>query len=157
MRWCIKVIGELFCFSSVSWRMVYSLSNAGINVNKRNSKGNTALHSACMKGYVDIGFNFIEVAVIIKKTVNLSRLIRVSFIQALFKVGIDPTIKNNHGNYASYYMEDIEQLNVIYKTHYPGIIAAVEKHSTKEVKQLLEGQLNWIFRPALANNVIFGF
>lgn len=41
--------------------MVYSLSNAGIDVNKKNSKGNTALHVACMRGYVEIGFQFFEV------------------------------------------------------------------------------------------------
>ena len=41
--------------------MVYSLSNAGINVNKKNSKGNTALHIACMRGYVEINNLFFEV------------------------------------------------------------------------------------------------
>lgn len=41
--------------------MVYALSNAGLNVNLANAKGNTALHMAFMRGYTEIGFNFIEV------------------------------------------------------------------------------------------------
>ena len=41
--------------------MVYSLSNAGVDVNRQNSKGNTALHLAYMRGYTEVGFNFIEV------------------------------------------------------------------------------------------------
>ena len=41
--------------------MVYSLSNAGLNVNAQDSKGNTALHLAYMRGYTEIGFKFIEV------------------------------------------------------------------------------------------------
>jgi ankyrin repeat protein len=47
--------------------MVYALSNAGINVNKRNIKGNTALHIACMRGYVEINNNFFEVSNFTKK------------------------------------------------------------------------------------------
>ena len=43
--------------------MVYSLSNAGIDVNIQNQKGNTALHSAYMRGYLEVGFNFIEVSI----------------------------------------------------------------------------------------------
>lgn len=41
--------------------MVYSLSNAGLNVNAQDSKGNTALHLAYMRGYTEVGFKFIEV------------------------------------------------------------------------------------------------
>lgn len=41
--------------------MVYALSNAGIDVNMQDSKGNTALHIAFMRGYAEIGFEFIEV------------------------------------------------------------------------------------------------
>lgn len=41
--------------------MVYSLSNAGIDVNVQDIRGNTALHLAYMRGYTEIGFNFIEV------------------------------------------------------------------------------------------------
>lgn len=41
--------------------MVYALSNAGIDVNIQDSKGNTALHLAYMRGYAEIGFDFIEV------------------------------------------------------------------------------------------------
>ena len=45
----------------VSWRMVYSLSNAGLEVNWQDSKGNTALHLAYMRGHTQVGFNLIEV------------------------------------------------------------------------------------------------
>ena len=62
-------------------------------------------------------------------------------MKALFKVGIDPTIKNNAGNYASYYMEDIEQLKTIYKSHYPGILAAFEKQNVEEFRKLAKGTI----------------
>lgn len=41
--------------------MVYALSNAGIDVNAQDGKGNTALHLAYMRGYSEVGFDFIEV------------------------------------------------------------------------------------------------
>ena len=41
--------------------MIYALSNSGIDVNIPNQKGNTALHSAYMRGYIEVGFNLIEV------------------------------------------------------------------------------------------------
>jgi hypothetical protein len=104
--------------------MVYTLANAGINVNMKNIKGNTALHTAYMRGYVEIGFSFFE---------------------ALFKVGIDPTIKNNNGKYASYYMEDIEQLNVIYRSHYPGILAAFVKQNVEDVSKLVNGKQKYMY------------
>ena len=57
----LKVDSLFFFVKSVSWRMVYALSNAGINVNRKNVKGNTVLHIACMRGYVEINNNFFEV------------------------------------------------------------------------------------------------
>ena len=36
-------------------------------------------------------------------------------------------------------MEDIEQLKVIYKSHYPGILAAFEKQNNEEIKKLARG------------------
>lgn len=41
--------------------MIYALSNSGIDVNIPNQKGNTALHTAYMRGYIEVGFNLIEV------------------------------------------------------------------------------------------------
>ena len=41
--------------------MIYALSNSGIDVNIQNQKGNTALHTAYMRGYIEVGFNLIEV------------------------------------------------------------------------------------------------
>ena len=41
--------------------MVYAFSNAGLDVNIKNSKGNTCLHLAFQRGYTEIGFLFIEV------------------------------------------------------------------------------------------------
>lgn len=58
----------------------------------------------------------------------------------MFKIGIDPTIKNNNGNYASYYMEDIEQFKIIYKSHYPGILAAIDKQNVEEVRKFARGE-----------------
>ena len=46
--------------------MVYALSNAGLNVNSTNAKGNTALHMAFMRGYTEIDFDFIEVKLELK-------------------------------------------------------------------------------------------
>jgi hypothetical protein len=53
--------------------MIYALSNSGIDVNIPNQKGNTALHIAYMRGYIEIGFNLIEVnTLLILKFVKLS-------------------------------------------------------------------------------------
>ena len=45
--------------------MVFSFANAGMDVNVQNSKGNTALHLAYIRGYTEVGFNFIEVFLIL--------------------------------------------------------------------------------------------
>lgn len=98
--------------------MVYALSNAGIDVNLQNSKGNTALHLAYMRGYTEIGFEFIE---------------------ALLKVGTDLSLKNKNNKIAFNYMEDIEQLNSMYEAHYPGIWSAVKESNTNDVQRLMNG------------------
>ena len=48
-------------FLSISWRMAYALANSGANVNVQDNKGNTPLHLAYMRGYLEVGFKFIEV------------------------------------------------------------------------------------------------
>ncbi|CAF0745128.1 unnamed protein product [Brachionus calyciflorus] len=99
----------------ISWRIVYSLSNAGIDVNMQNSQGNTALHLAYMRGYTEIGFEFIE---------------------ALLKIGTDLRIRNNNNKIAQKYMEDSEQLKCMYEAHYPGIWAAIDDSNTIDIQRL---------------------
>ncbi|RMZ94000.1 ankyrin repeat [Brachionus plicatilis] len=102
----------------ISWRMVYSLSNAGIDINMQDSKGNTALHLAYMKGYAEIGFEFIE---------------------ALLKLSPDFRIMNNNGKIAMDYMEDLEQLRCMYEAHYPDVWAAADKSDINIFYRLING------------------
>jgi hypothetical protein len=57
----------------------------------------------------------------------------------LLKVGIDLNLKNNSSKTASYYMENIEQLNSMYKAHFPGIWTAVQESNVDDVQRLING------------------
>ncbi len=51
----------MFVFHSVAYRIVYALSNAGANPNIPNENGNTPLHEALIRDFIDIGLDFIQV------------------------------------------------------------------------------------------------
>lgn len=54
--------------------MVFAFSNAGLDVNMQNSKGNTALHLAFQRGYTEVGFTFIEVLDFLLNSSNYSNI-----------------------------------------------------------------------------------
>jgi ankyrin repeat protein len=43
--------------------VIYALSNAGADPNITDEKGNTPLHEALIRGFVDIGLDFIQVEI----------------------------------------------------------------------------------------------
>jgi hypothetical protein len=64
--------------------MVYAFSNAGLDVNVQNSKGNTALHLAFQRGYTELGFLFIEVNILIIYKVLVMSFKSDSYIKPFF-------------------------------------------------------------------------
>lgn len=60
----------------------------------------------------------------------------------MLKIGTDPRIRNNNGNYAFYYMEEIEQLNVISGSHSPGVLAAFESQNVEQINQMAKGNFH---------------
>lgn len=98
--------------------MVYALSNAGIDVNAVNYKGNTAIHCAYIRGYTEIGFIFIE---------------------ALLKVGSDLESRNRYNKVPFEYMEQTEQFQSLYDSHAPSIWWAVENSQLDDIYRLMNG------------------
>jgi ankyrin repeat protein len=99
--------------------MVYSLSNAGIDVNMVDSNKNTPLHLAFMRG---------------------PKAIDVEFVEALLKVGVDIYAKNNDGHRPSQYLSDNQKFNEVYEAHKPGLWEAVESND-KDLVTLLTTSL----------------
>jgi len=50
-----------FVSDSIAYRMIYALSNAGANPNVVDENGNTSLHAALTRDFIDIGLDFIQV------------------------------------------------------------------------------------------------
>ena len=46
---------------NIAYRIIYALSNAGANPNITNENGNTPLHEALMRDFIEIGLDFIQV------------------------------------------------------------------------------------------------
>ncbi|CAF1328391.1 unnamed protein product, partial [Didymodactylos carnosus] len=103
---------------SVSYRMIYAVSNAGVNPNVTNVRGNTPLHEALIRGYLDVGGDV---------------------IQALFRIGVDPRIKNKEQKTADWYLEDNTQLVSLYEAYGQGIWAAIEENNFKLAEKLIKG------------------
>ncbi len=99
--------------------MVYALSNAGLDVNKTNFKGSTALHCAYMRGYTELGYLFIE---------------------ALLKVGSDLAKVNRYNKVPLDYMEQTEQFQTLYDSHTPSIWWAVEHSQLDDIYRLMNGK-----------------
>ncbi len=47
--------------NSIAYRMIYALSNAGADPNITDGNGNTLLHQALIRGFVDTGLDLIQV------------------------------------------------------------------------------------------------
>lgn len=62
------IVAQIAFFSlfsySIAYRLIYALSNAGADPNITNEHGNTPLHEALMRDFVDIGLNVILVKVL---------------------------------------------------------------------------------------------
>jgi ankyrin repeat protein len=60
-----KIIYIKFFFSIIlnraAYRMIYALSNSGADPNITDENGNTPLHEALIRGFVDIGLDLIQV------------------------------------------------------------------------------------------------
>lgn len=104
--------------------MVYALSNAGIDVNATNFKGNTAIHCAYIRGYTEIG---------------------VLYIEALLKVGSDLEKRNRYNKVPLDYMEQTEQFQSLYEAHAPSIWWAVENSQLDDIYRLMNGIFNSLF------------
>ncbi|XP_013406684.1 ankyrin-1 [Lingula anatina] len=96
--------------------VVYALANGGIEVDGQDNRGNTALHTAVM---CDAGG---------------------ALVNALFKVGVDPTITNKEGNTAGDYVPDDESstLYATFEMLFPGLWKAVEDGEADKVEELLD-------------------
>ncbi|UJR25710.1 hypothetical protein I4U23_007061 [Adineta vaga] len=103
---------------NVAYRMIYALSNAGANPNVTNEKGNTPLHEALIRGYLDMGFDL---------------------IQALFRIGVDQRIVNKEGKTVDAYLDDNPQLNALYDGYGDGIWAAIATSNVPETERLIKG------------------
>jgi len=57
----IRLILAIMFLYSISFRMIYALSNAGADPNVTDGKGNTPLHEALIRGLANCGFDLIQV------------------------------------------------------------------------------------------------
>lgn len=96
--------------------VVFCLGNAGIELDIKDNKGNTALHAA-----------------VINESGN-------KMVNALFKIGMDPTITNLDDNTAGDYVPDDEGNSVyaVFEMMYPGLWASVEADDQEKVEELLD-------------------
>ena len=99
--------------------MIYALSNAGANPNVIDEHGNTPLHQALSRDFIEIGLDL---------------------IQALFRIGIDQRIVNKQGKTANAYLEDNPQLLALYEGYGAGIWQAVETNQIQETERLIKGK-----------------
>lgn len=51
----------ILILNSISYRMIHVLSNAGANPNITDEMGNTPLHTALMRDFVDVGLDLVQV------------------------------------------------------------------------------------------------
>ncbi len=72
---------------SISFRIIYALSNAGADPNVTNGKGNTPLHEALSRGLTDCGFDLIQVF-------NLTKLFNISFKKQT-SLELETGVRNN--------------------------------------------------------------
>lgn len=109
----------LFCSFSVSFRMIYALSNAGADPNVPDGQGNTPLHEALIRGLPHCGLDL---------------------IQALFRVGVDQRIINYYGKRADAYLKSNPQIQSLYKSYKIGIWDAIETNNIEETTRLMKGK-----------------
>ncbi len=114
--------------------MIYALSNAGADPNIIDEKGNTPLHEALIRGFMDNELDLIQVEIY-----QRNHLWIYLFIKALFRVGVDQGIVNKEGKTADAYLEDNPQVIALYNGYGEGIWKAIETSNIPETERLIKG------------------